>query len=120
MSTGKDLALQLDGTCWNTLYNGIYQTFTFQLIPTFFHNGSIFRLGYFNQCDRWLDNEIISQYQKNSLELKLILDDTYYATYTGGSTMNWKSNSGKIMQWSNTQCFSDTFTSPSSWMVYQP
>lgn len=97
-------ANMLNNTCWNALVNGVYQPFTFQLSPSFYHSGAIFKLGFFNQCDRWADN-IVSEYQADGLLLRAKFGaDTYYATYTGANKLEWKSNE-KSMTWSLTHCF---------------
>lgn len=110
------LAELLNGTCWNTLMGGVYQTVSFQLVPTFYHNGGIFLLQYFNQCDR--DGpQIVYQNEENGILMKVVLDEPYIGSYSGSHSITWKGRSGKKMTWSQTACWPDKFGIPSTPLV---
>lgn len=106
----------LDGTCWNILLGGLYQTVSLSLVPTFYHEGGVFRLNYFDQCNR--DGpEVLYQNQKHGILLRIILDDTYFALFNGGNTLNWKGENGRTMTWSKTKCWIDTLGVPTTPLV---
>jgi hypothetical protein len=110
------MAMDLAGSCWSTLINGVYQPISLELVPTFFHSGGIFRLQYFDQCDR--DGpELVYQNEKGGILLRLILDETYMAFYPGGNELTWKSQTGKTMTWARTGCWPDKFGVPSTPLV---
>jgi hypothetical protein len=94
-------------SCWNVLIGGVYQTIGIQYVPTFFHAGGIFKLQYYNQMQR--DGpQFVYQNGKEAITIKLILDDTYIAKYSGGDTLEWKGVNGKEMTWERTQCWPQT------------
>lgn len=106
----------LNGSCWNTLMEGIYQTVSFQLVPTFYHSGGIFLLQYFDQCDR--DGpQLVYQNEKDGILLRLVLDEPYTARYSGSKFLTWKSKSGKEMTWSQTVCWPSKIGIPDTPLV---
>jgi hypothetical protein len=113
MSTFAEI---LNGSCWNTLIRGVYGTVSFQLVPTFYHDGGIFLLQYFDQCDR--DGpQIVYQDQENGILMKIILDEPYMATYSGSKSLTWKGKSGKMMTWSQTECWPSKIGIPTTPLV---
>jgi hypothetical protein len=93
-------------SCWNALIGGVYQTVGLQYIPTFFHSGGYFQLQYYNQMQR--DGpQLVYQNGKTDITLKLVLDDTYIAQYSGGDTIVWNGTKGS-MTWERTQCWPET------------
>jgi len=104
----------LNNSCWNVLMGGLYQTVSFQLVPTFYHNGGIFLLQYFDQCDR--DGpQIVYQNEGNGILMKILLDEPYMALYSGSESLTWKGAiTGKTMTWSRTVCWPDKFGVPST------
>lgn len=108
----------LNGTCWNTLMSGVYQTVSFQLVPTFYHDGGIFLLQYFDQCDR--DGpQIVYQDTEDGIVMKIMLDEPYMALYSGSKSLTWKSQSGKTLVWSQTICWPSKIGIPSTPLVGQ-
>lgn len=95
---------------------GIFQPVSFRYVPTFFHNGGIFLLQYFDQCDR--DGpQIIYQNENNGILMKIVLDETYMALYDGSESLIWRGESGKTMTWTKTVCWPNRFDVPSTPLV---
>jgi hypothetical protein len=104
MASPNRFATELDGMCFYGAVNGWTRQWAFQLVPTFFHEGGVFKLQYLDQCYRYTP-DIAYANQAGSIKLKADFDDiTYYATYAGGTILNWESSDGKTMRWEKTSC----------------